>query len=253
MIRSGSRIIVILLAVAVVGLCLFGVIKLAKQRRPHARTFVSAPGKTVPLDDWIPEQALAVLEVGGADKIVELAFDPAFTGEKSFWSQWKPSALGWTLFRRQLEKEMGCDYPTMWHRLVQDGVTVASGPNQSFVAVAQASDAEFLKKLNNVLVTATRKDAAKKNATNRVVEATYRDVTYWTLSAGAAYHAISSNRVVLANQLPALKAVLDCQADAGAGSLAKRADYQAAKHAAGGVATLRVSPELRQFLAKPKA
>jgi len=253
MIRSGSRIIVILLAVAVVGLCLFGVIKLAKQRRPHARTFVSAPGKTVPLDDWIPEQALAVLEVGGADKIVELAFDPAFTGEKSFWSQWKPSALGWTLFRRQLEKEMGCDYPTMWHRLVQDGVTVASGPNQSFVAVAQASDAEFLKKLNNVLVTATRKDAAKKNATNRVVEATYRDVTYWTLSAGAAYHAIISNRVVLANQLPALKAVLDCQADAGAGSLAKRADYQAAKHAAGGVATLRVSPELRQFLAKPKA
>jgi len=258
MIRSGSRIVVILLAVAVVELCLFGVIKLAKSRRLHARartasSDASAPGKTVSFDDWIPEQAVAVLEVSRADRIVELAFDPAFTGEQSFWSQWKPSALGWTLFRRNLEKEMGCDYPTLWHRLVQDGVTIATGPNQSFVAVAQASDAEFLQKLNNVLVTAVRNDAAKHQATNRVVEAKYRDVTYWTVSAGSAYHAIIGNRVVLANQLPALKAALDCQADAGAGSLAKRADYQTAKHTAGRVATLRVSPELRQFLAKPKA
>jgi len=252
MIRSGSRLVVILLAVAAVELCLYGIIKMPKRHRSHARTNVSAPGKTVSFGDWIPEQALAVLEVGGADKIVELAFDPAFTGEKSFWSQWKPSALGWTLFRRNLEKEMGCDYPTIWHRLMQDGVTIASGPNNAFVAVAQGSDAEFLQKLNNFLVAATRKDAEKKNATNRVVEATYRDVTYWTISGGTAYHAIISNRVVLANKLDVLKAVLDCQADAGAGSLAKRAEYQAAKKAAGGVATLRVSPELRQFLAKPK-
>ncbi len=252
MIRSGSRLIVILLAMAVAELCLFGVIKLAKTRRPHPRAYTSTPVKMVSFDDWIPEQALATLEVSRADKIVELAFDPSFTGEQSFWSQWRPSALGWTLFRRQIEKEMGCDYATMWHRLVQDGVTIASGPNNAFIAVAQASDAEFLKKLNNVLVTATRNDAAKKNATNRVVEATHRDVTYWTISGGTEYHAIIGNRVVLANKLDALKAVLDCQADAGAGSMAKRADYQTAKHAAGGVATLRVSPELRQFLAKPK-
>jgi len=252
MIRTGSRLIVILLALATLELCLLGVLHLAKARRPHAQATVSAPARSVSFDDWIPEQALAVLEVSRADKIMELAFDPAFTGEQSFWSQWKPSALGWTLFRRQLEKEMGCDYPTIWRRLLQDGVVIAAGPGQSFVAIAQASDAEFLQKLNNALVAAARKGAAGKSGNHRVIEATYRGAAYWTLSAGAAYHAILSNRVVLANKLDALKAVLDCRAEAGTGSLAKRADYQAAKRTAGGVATLRLSPELRQLQAKPK-
>ncbi|MGD0205372.1 MAG: penicillin-binding transpeptidase domain-containing protein, partial [Dehalococcoidia bacterium] len=82
-----------------------------------------------------------------------------------------------------------------------------AGPNHSFVAIAQASDAEFLQKLNHVIVTDLRNDALKHNATNRVVETTYRDVPYWTVSAGTAYHAIVGNRLVLANQLPALQAI----------------------------------------------
>ncbi|MCX7886284.1 MAG: hypothetical protein N3B01_03375 [Verrucomicrobiae bacterium] len=253
MIRWCLRLIAILCAAATMGLCLVVLLKIAKQPRRSSPAAVHTHAKAASFDDWIPEQALAVLDVHRADRIVELAFNPQFTGEKSFWSQWKPSALGWTLFRRHLENEMGCDYPTIWHRLLQGGVTIALGPNQTLVAVAQASDAEFLQKLNSVLVSATRKDAAKKKESNRVAEATYRGVSYWTLSGGALYHAIIGNRLVLANRLAALKAVLDCASSGGTGSLAKRPDHQLARQTAGGLATLRLSPELRQFLAKPKS
>src|SRR5512145_2979931 len=95
----------------------FVVLNASRERRPSqpGAAAASAHGKhtdvTFP-ENWIPDAAIAVLEIGQSDSVLDLIFDPELAkrlgpafGEPDS-GKWR-QAIGTWMFRRHFEKKFG--------------------------------------------------------------------------------------------------------------------------------------------------
>ncbi|HPA20843.1 MAG TPA: hypothetical protein PLU30_24055 [Verrucomicrobiae bacterium] len=257
------RKIIIALAVIVGIPVTFGVLKAIRDHHnPHGTRHVAtahATARQAPVhfpEEWIPDAAVAVLEIGQTDEILNLLLDPALSGRLNLAPQlsgpakWR-QAIGTWMFRQHFERKFGADWQTLVRRLVKGGVTVAAGSEKTFVAIVKGDDADFVQKLHDELVAVAGRGARQNPG--KVSQTPYEGVPVWTLNGGNTYHAVVDGHVVLSNKLPAIRAVLDLRAGKGAGSLAKRAEFLSAKKSMGrdAAAALYVSPAVMNNLPLP--
>lgn len=248
---------------AIVGIPLaFTLLKATRKNHPQAQ---GAPAAAVadaqaPVDfpeKWIPDAAIAVLEIGQPGPILDLLLDPAIT--KKFQQSAKLSApakwrqkIGFWMVRQRFERKFGADWQTLIRRLVKGGVTVAAGPDQIFVAIAKGDDADFVQGLNAELVAVASQGPADKP--DKVSETRHGDVSIWTLNGGETYQAVVDQHLILSNSLLAMRAVLDLRAGNGGRSIADGPQFQSAKKTTGprADAALYISPLLISHLPVPK-
>ncbi|MFH1265531.1 MAG: hypothetical protein ABIK89_07355, partial [Planctomycetota bacterium] len=240
-------------------------------RRPVVLLALALPGllwrpavaaePLAPATEWLPQNALIVLEVSKPGALLDLALDAktveAVTSLPPY--QQAASQPGFQQFMgvvEFLEFKLKTDWKTALRKLTGGGITLAVVPGNAVLLIVDSDDAKLLNELHETILGFARSDAQNKGQPNRVASADYRGVTGWTFNGDEA-HAIIGNRLVAASKPDAIKALLDRNAEPDGQSLASLPAYQAAKKAAGpeavatayvNLATLKQAPGVMKVL-----
>lgn len=207
-----------------------------------------------PLDAWIPDAALAVLEITQPGPVLDRLLEAVRLAREAVPANGKPSVLhpgpGWTNMVRFLEVRFNTTGETLARRLVRDGAVVAVGPGGASVVIARSGDEAFLQDLHAALAGAAEQAAQRRQRPSPVEKGEHAGVTYWTIDGGKEYHAIVGGTLIFANKLVALQAVLDLQSGMSGASVAALPGYRAARArvADDAAARLVIAPEVLKFL-----
>ena len=200
-----------------------------------------------PAIEWIPNDALLVVEIADPEAIFEVVLCPeavsAVTSNPAY--QFATSQPGYKQFEqivRFLETSLETDWQGGLKKLLSGGVTFAFRPDESVSLMVDSEDAELLSKLQEILLNFARAEAVKAGDPGRVESGEYGGVKGWTFGGDDA-HCIVENRLIISSKAAALKAMLDLREGSGGGSIADSAAYKAAKADLGSepVATLFVN------------
>ena len=215
-----------------------------------------------PARQWVPENAVLVVEVSHPRAVLDLALGPKVTDlvtSQPAYEAWAES-VGFRNFVqvvRVLQVQLGTDWKPGLYKLLEGGVTSAIMPGGGSLLIVDSGDQALLGRLHEVFIQGTRDDAAKHGRPDRVTSRQVRGVTVWTLD-GKEAHAILGKRLVLASTAETLEAALDRREHPGRPSLEASVRYKAALQAAGsqGVATayadltaLKNNPKVAEALA----
>jgi len=218
-----------------------------------------------PVSQWIPRDAVIVLEVPRSRALLDLAVDPklveAITTLPAYQKQASKKEFKQFLqLIDYLENRFDTDWRAGLSKLLGGGVTLAVGPGDSVLLAIDSEDRQMLQQLHEIFLVIAREESSKQGQPGRVASADYRGVTGWTFN-GKEAHAMVGRRLLVANKPEALKAVLDLRASPDDRNLASLEAYQAAKKAAGdnAVATafvnlgiLKKHPPVAKALAQTK-
>jgi len=190
-----------------------------------------------PITEWIPDSAVAVLEVTDPQAAIDLLLDPKFLDTVTNTDAYQkvtaqPGFKQFVGIIRYLEMRLNVEWQDAVRKLLGN-VTVAAGPNGAVLVAIDSKDATLLERLHEIFLQFARDDAAKDGVPERVTSREYRGVTGWTFNGGKEAHAIIGNRFLLTNKPEWLKAVIDLREDGPAGSLARSPVYQQACAALG--------------------
>ena len=194
----------------------------------------TAAGQTLPpAIQWIPQDALIVLEVSRPKELIE-----AFTNDKA-----TAAITALPLYKQQaskpkfqeflniisfIETTLGTDWRTGLGKLTGAGITLAVCPEDTVLLIIDAEDDQMLERFHEFFLNVARSEAEKKGKFDIVASKEYDGVTAWTFD-GKEAHTIIGKRLVLANRPEGLKAVLQRRSQANNASLAANLTYQAAK------------------------
>jgi len=190
-----------------------------------------------PATRWVPRDAVLVVEVARPKAVLDAALDPKLVERVTKTPAYKkavaqPGFLQFVAVVRMLEGQLGTDWKSALHGLLDGGITWAVEPDGGTVLLVDAQDEKLLAKLHDTLMTITKGDAAGKGDPDRVKSQEYGGVTCWSIG-GEEAHAILGNRLILTNKSSTLKKVLDLRAAGDDKGVAGLAAYQAARQAAG--------------------
>ncbi|MBM3879050.1 MAG: DUF3352 domain-containing protein [Verrucomicrobia bacterium] len=222
---------------------------------------LAQPQDLPPANQWIPEEAVAVIELARPEALLDplLSQDLARAlGALPVWQQRTatPKYREFMAVLGYLEGQLSTDWRTAARKLIGDGVTLALGPQGEILLAVDARDGNLLDQLHQILRGFAVAEAAKQGQADRVTSVEYRGVTGHSFGPKEA-HAILGRRLLVANQPKILKYVVDLKDDPQGRHLAASPLYQGAARAAGkgAVATafvnlqaLRDRPGLQQAL-----
>lgn len=213
-----------------------------------------------PATQWIPQQAVVLIELTNPKPLFDRVMDPAVVKAVEESPVYREQAekkgvrdfLGGVRF---LEASLGTSWQEAVRKLAGHGVTFAMWPDNKVAVIIDGEDAALLARFHEIAVSIAKGEAEKSGNSQRVASADYRGVTGWTFN-GEEAHAILGTRAIVTNNSKALKAVIDLWKDGDGSSLAKAASYQAAKKAAGtahavayvDLATLKQHPPFQKAL-----
>jgi len=191
---------------------------------------VPARGALPPAAEWVPRQAVLVLNVRDPKAILDLALRPALIEAVASSPAYKAQAAteGFQQFQdlvAAFENRFKADWKTILRRMSGGGVTWAVGPNQGHVFLLDALDAEAPRALHDLLVGILA--GGQPVDPNRV-----NGVDTWTLGPKEA-HAILGKRMVIATGPNTLHAILAMRDGGKARSIAAVPGYRQAVRAAG--------------------
>lgn len=210
--------------------------------------------KLPPAIDWLPEQALAVIQVEQPKVILDAALNPGLQALLEATPEYRqalaaPQFVQFRAIVTYFEAKLGTDWRAAARKLLGGKLLLAAGPHNRVVLMLDTEDAELLGKLHSELVTTARADAAGKGREDKIKSADYQGVECWTFD-GREAHAIVGNRLIMASHNEVLKAVLDLKANSGA-SLARSDFYKAAKAAVGDSAVAWAFANLSEVKQQP--
>lgn len=204
---------------------------------------------------WIPEQAVAALEITRPDAILDPLLAPGF-------ERFVKSLPGWAERERDrgfrqfsaavqlFEARIGTDWRTALRKLLGRGAALALGPSGESLLIVDAQDARILAELHDFALGIARAEALKENAPERVASEEYGGATTWTLGPEE-FHAIVGTRLLLSNRREVLRRALDLKAQPGSGSLEALPAYRAAAGAAPKQAAATLFVNLERVRALP--
>ena len=205
--------------------------------------------------EWIPQDAVFMVEVPHPDAVFDLALDPkvveSVTSVPAYRQQM--DSPGYKQFRAivaMIELQLGTDWQTAARTLTGGGVTLAAFPNEGAVLIVDAKDPKMLANLHDFALSIAKGEAAKRGTPEDVAPRDYRGVTGWRFGPDEA-HAIIGSRLVVANRPELLRAVVDVQADENAKSLADLPAYREACQAVDPKAAARVFVNLTPLKQTP--
>ena len=209
-----------------------------------------------PADQWVPQDAIIVLELSRPKALLDLALGPKMTAAVTSLPVY-PEVVSQPKFKQlqqlltYLEGRFGTDWRTGLGKLLGGGVTFAVCPDESVLLIVDAEDDQMLQGLHDVFLGIAQAEAQKQGRPDRVSSGEYRGVTGWTFGPNEA-HAILGCRLLVSNKPEVLKAVVDRREEPQGESLATAPAYQAAKEAAGPEAAARAFVNLQVLKQDPR-
>jgi hypothetical protein len=190
-----------------------------------------------PASQWIPKDAVVVLEVSRPGALLEPLLDEKTTAAIAELPVYKKQASKKDirqLFQlvKFLETTLDMDWQTVVNKLLGGGVTFAVCPKETVLLFVDAEDEALLRRMHDMALSIAKSEAEKKGQGDRVASSEYQGVTSWTFN-GKEAHALVGNRLIFSNRSEGLKAVLELRADEQDKSLAATPAYLGAKRAMG--------------------
>jgi len=209
-----------------------------------------------PANEWIPQDALIVLEVSRPKELIEVFTNDKATAAITALPVYKQQASS-PKFNEFLniisfiETTLGTDWRTGLGKLTGAGITLAVCPEDTVLLIIDAEDEQMLERFHEFFLNVSRSEAEKKGKYNTVASKEYDGVTAWTFD-GKEAHTIIGNRLVLANRAEGLKALLQRRSQTKQASLAANSTYQAAKRTVEPDAIANVFVNLRPLINLPQ-
>ena len=214
-----------------------------------------------PVAQWIPEDAVLVLEVAKPREVLDGLLAPKVLqriAQSVPWKQFQATPNYRELLQavQFLEKSLQMDWASGVKKFFGGGLTISVHPKEAVLLAVDAEDPEMLQQIHEILRGFATLEAAKQKQANRVKSVEYRGQTCWSFGPQEA-HCLIGRRLLLTNKPDLLKEVLDRRAETGLNRLAKQSWYQSARQAVadGALATLcvdmkvfRLVPEVRKAL-----
>ncbi|MCS7304842.1 MAG: hypothetical protein NZ602_07020 [Thermoguttaceae bacterium] len=214
----------------------------------------AAPEELPPMAQWIPEDAVLVLEVTKPGQVLDALLAPAALeriAQSVAWKQFQAAPNYRELIQvvQFLEKSLQTDWIAGVKKLFGGGLTICVHPKDAVLIAVDTEDPEMLQQLHEILRGFATLEAAKHRQSNRIKSIEYRGQTCWSFGPQEA-HCLIGRRLFLTNKPDLLKQVLDRRAEPGLARLAKQPWYQAARQAVadGALATLYADMKVLQLL-----
>ena len=202
-----------------------------------ARQAATAAEPLPPATQWIPQDAVIVLEVSQPKTLLGPVLHEktaAAVTELPQYRKWASTPQIQQFFNvvKFLEVTLDTDWRTALQKLTGGGVTLAVCPKETVLLLVDAEDQRMLERLHEIFLGIARSEAQKQGQPERVASSQHQGITVWTFN-GQEAHAIVGNRLIVANRAEGLKAALELRAKPEGKSLASAPAYQAARRAVG--------------------
>lgn len=221
-----------------------------------------APASPPPAAEWIPADAIAVLEIAMPGALLDPLLDPGLAASVATWPAYqklatRPQFQQFLGIVRYVELVIGTDWRTGLRKLFHGGITLAVTPGEANLLIIDAEEAAILQKIHETFLGFARAEATKRNEPDRVGSKQVGDATVWWLGPDEA-HAIIGSRLVLSNKPALLEKALAMRAGSQDPRLSAVPGYIAAREAAGpdaaaavfvNLALLKMHPPIAQALA----
>ncbi len=186
-----------------------------------------------PAIQWIPQDAIIVLEVSKPKALLELFTNDhaiAAIKELPLYKQIaiQPQFQEFQNIINSIEDTLGTDWRTALAKLTGAGITLAVCPEDKLLLIIDAEDKQILESFHEFFFNAARSEAEKKGKYNTVSSKKYGGLTTWTFD-GKEEHTIIGKRFILTNKSKNLKNILQYRSQMNDSSLATNPTYQAAK------------------------
>jgi len=197
-------------------------------------SYTTTSGQTLPpAIQWIPQDAMIVLEVSRPKELLEVFTNDKATATVSALPLYKqqaskPKFIEFLNIISFIETTLGTDWRTALGKLTGAGITLAVCPEDMVLLIIDAEDEQMLERFHEFFLNVARSEAEKKGKFDIVASKEYDGLTTWTFD-GKEAHTIIGKRLVLANHPEGLKAVLQRRSQTKQVSLASNLAYQAAK------------------------
>lgn len=209
-----------------------------------------------PPAQWIPEDALLVLEVPNPREMFDIVLAPEILQQIQQLPAWKNFTAAPNYRELQqavqfLEKSLQMDWTAGVKKFFGGGLTISVHPKEALLVAVDAEDPEMLQQLHEILRGFASLEAARQKQPNRIKSVEYRGQTCWSFGPQEA-HCLIGRRLLLSNKPDLLKQVLDRRADAKLGRLADSSQYQTARRAAAEPCTARLYAHLKALPGIPQ-
>jgi len=217
----------------------------------------SAVGQTLPpAIQWIPEDALIVLEVTRPKALLEAFCNDEATASITALPLYKqqaskPQFQEFLNIISFIETSLGTDWRTALSKLTGTGITLAVCPEDTVFLIIDAEDEQMLERFHEFFINVARSEAEKKGKYNIVKSKEYDGLTAWTFD-GKEAHTIIGKRLVLANKSERLKDILQYRSQTQKASLTANPAYRAAKRTVGTDAVAKVFVNLKPLMGIPQ-
>jgi len=198
---------------------------------PNLRAAETLP----PAAAWVPAEAILSIQVTDPGALIDRAYSDDVVGlitSLPFYKQAmsQPEAAQALDFVKFLEYKQDAKLPEILRKLTGGGITLAAGPNEEFLLIVDAQDADVLSEVHEMILNMVK--GGENGGGGQIASAEYKGVTGWTVGNNEA-HAIIGNRFVMANKPEILKAVIDMRERASNSTLDQLPAYQEATAALG--------------------
>ncbi|MBW7990509.1 MAG: DUF3352 domain-containing protein [Planctomycetes bacterium] len=220
-------------------------------------SYTTAAEQTLPpAIQWIPEDAVIVLEVTRPKALIE-----AFCNDKA-----TATITALPLYKQQaskpqfkeflnivsfIETTLGTDWRTGLEKLTGAGITLAVCPEDTVFLIIDAEDEQILERFHEFFLNVARSEAEKKGKYNIVKSKEYQGLTAWTFD-GKEAHTIIGKRLIFANKAKKLKDIVQYRSQANKASVAANPAYQAAKQTVGTDAIAQIFINLKPLMGIPQ-
>ncbi len=184
---------------------------------------------------WLPPQAVAVLEITRPEALLNPLLSDAFAAavEATPPYQKQVSTPGFEQFQevvKLFETRLGTDWRKGVRKLAGGGILFGLTPNVGATLAVDAKDEAALKEFQGLVLDLAAGDAENRGQAGGPTSREYQGVTVWSLGGNA--HTVIGNRLLLGSRPPAIRAALDLYAKSGGKSFASRPEAEAARKAA---------------------
>jgi len=185
----------------------------------------------------IPDKAAICFEMLKPGPVVDALLSPGFSARLKSVPTYEAfstgpklqdlrSALGW------LETSVHTNWQTMLRTVTRQNAAIAFGAGNRHLLVLTGDDPEMLRSMHDFTLQIAKSEAEKRGQSDQVRSMDYAGLTGWTFN-GQEAHTLNGAQLLAGSDAEVLKAAVDLRDSNGAGSLAGRADYKAARKAVG--------------------
>jgi len=217
----------------------------------------STTGQSIsPAIEWIPEDAVIVLEVTKPKALLETFCNDKATAtitELPLYNQLTSTPQVQQFFNiiNVIENTLDTDWRIALEKLTGAGITLAVCPEDTVFLIIDAEDEQMLERFHEFLINSARNEAEKNGKYNIVKSKEYEDLTAWTFD-GKEAHTIIGKRLILANKAKKLKDIVQYRSQENKKTIAANPDYQAANRTAGTNAVAKVFVNLKPLMGIPQ-